>query len=67
MGGKAEGCYLANYPGGPDQVRLYDGWKVRVLSTTWQSGARWYRIEVTDGPQAGKEGYVKESFLVKGG
>lgn len=67
VGGKAEGCYLANYPGGPGQVRLYDGWKVRVLSTTWQSGARWYRIEVTDGPQAGKEGYVKESFLVKGG
>lgn len=67
VGGKAEGCYLADYPGGPDQVRLYDGWKVRVLSTVYQKGARWYRIEVTEGPAAGQEGYVKESFLVKGG
>ena len=65
--GKTEGCYLTDYPGGPDQVRLYDGWKVRVLSTMYTKGQRWYRVEVTEGPSAGKEGYVKESFLARSG
>jgi len=65
--GGTAACYMTDYPGGPDQVRLYDGWKVRVLSTMYAGGKRWYRVEVTEGPSAGKEGYVKESFLAPSG
>lgn len=65
--GGTAACYMTDYPGGPDQVRLYDGWKVRVLSTLYAGGKRWYRVEVTEGPSAGKEGYVKESFLARSG
>ena len=63
--GKTEGCYLSQYAGGPQQVRLYDGWKVRVVSSVLAGAQRWYRVEVTDGTSAGVEGYVKEIFLVR--
>jgi hypothetical protein len=33
----------------------------------YAGGKRWYRVEVTEGPSAGKEGYVKESFLAPSG
>lgn len=64
--GRPEACYLTDYPGGPDQTRLYDGWKVKVLSEKFVDGEQWYRVEVTDGGLAanGRKGFVRESFLV---
>ncbi|MHB8894021.1 MAG: PP2C family protein-serine/threonine phosphatase [Candidatus Geothermincolia bacterium] len=65
--GRPEACYLTDYPGGPDQTRLYNGWKVRIISQKFSNGEQWYRVEVMDGGLAtdGKEGYVQESFLVE--
>lgn len=65
--GRPEACYLADYPGGPDQTRLYDGCKVKVVSEKFSGGEQWYQVEVMDGglPANGREGYVRESFLVE--
>lgn len=64
--GKTAACYLVDYPEGPEQTRLYDGWSVRVLSTRTAGSKRWYRVEVTEsGQAAGKEGYVEDRFLVR--
>jgi serine/threonine protein phosphatase PrpC len=65
--GKPDACYLTEYPDGPQQTRLYDGWKVRVISTRFAQGEQWYRVEVVEGglDMAGKKGYVQESFLVE--
>lgn len=65
--GKPEACYLADYTGGPQQSRLYDGWTVRVISTRSSGGVQWYRVQVVEGglDMAGKEGYVQESFLAE--
>lgn len=65
--GRPEACYLTDYPDGPEQTRLYDGWKVRIISEKFTKGEQWYRVEVMDGGLAadGKEGYVEETFLVE--
>jgi serine/threonine protein phosphatase PrpC len=65
--GKPDACYLADYPGGPQQTRLYDGWKVKVISARFAEGEQWYRVEVVEGglDVAGKRGYVQESFLAE--
>lgn len=61
-------CYLVEYPGGAEQIRLYDGWKVRILSPRYSEDEWWYRVEVTEGgaPALGQEGYVEQSFLLQG-
>jgi PPM family protein phosphatase len=64
--GRSEACYLLDYPGGPEQTRLYDGWKVRVVTPRTYKGQQWYRVEVVEGGTAsGKKGYVSETFLVE--
>jgi len=65
--GRPDACYLVDYPGGPQQTRLYDGWKVRIISPKYSQGEQWYRVEVTQGGlnTNGKQGYVQESFLVE--
>jgi PPM family protein phosphatase len=65
--GAPDACYLMDYPGGAQQTRLYDGWKVRVLTSRSFKGEQWYRVEVVEGglDNAGKRGYVAEEFLVE--
>jgi PPM family protein phosphatase len=65
--GRPQACYLVDYPGGPEQTRLYDGWKVRIISPKKYKGDQWYRVEVTEGGLGtqGKTGYVAETFLVE--
>jgi serine/threonine protein phosphatase PrpC len=63
--GRTDACYLVDYPGGRELARLYDGWKMRVVSTRTAGGERWYRVEVMEGQPAGQEGYVADPFLVQ--
>lgn len=61
--GEEETCYLFEHPGGPEEARLYDGWKARVRSSRADGVTRWYRVEMIDGVAQGREGWVKSVFL----